>query len=830
MPFPKPAGFAVSLVSATVLAYQVLLVRLLTILLEHHFASLIISLALLGLGAAGTVVTLAGSRPFLSFDRAFPVACALFGVSLVPAFLGARHVPFNPLDLFWAPVQWAYFSTLCLVLWVPFFFGALGLALAFARFQKEPHRLYRFDLLGGAAGAVLMAAALWRWTPGACLEALTTVPCCAAALALSSGRRYGIAALLLLTGTVLPFLWPSDQLAPAVSQYKPLSYALDRPGARLVDERSSPLGWLAVVESPSIPFRHAPGLSLACPAEPPAQLGLFLDGDGPSPVTRYDGNRESLAYLDCLPTALPYGLLKRPQVLVPGAGGGTDVLAALYHGAAGVDALEFNPQTARLVREDYADFAGHLFRRENARLRVAEFRGFLRGRTRRYDLVQLSLLDSFQSSSGGGQAAGASTLYTVESMEECLEALKPGGWLAVTRWIKVPPRDSLKLFATALDALKNRSAPHPRRHLVLIRTARTTTLLVKSTPCTPAELRTARDFCRKRSFDLAYAPDMKPEEANRFNILARPWFYEGCRALAGDDREEFVRRYKFDIRPATDDRPYFFHFFKWGTFKEALALGKSGGWSLLDWGYPLLAAVVLQAALLGAVLILLPLLFLGPPAGGSRRGPLFLYFFCLGLAFLFVEATFIHKFHLFLNDPVTSLAAVLCAFLLFAGLGSGCSAPLARRLKSSRFSPETAAAALAVAAIVVVLLAQRLLLPYLFRLFASGGTLLKSSVAVLAAAPLAFFMGMPFPLGLSRTAERAPAWVPWAWGVNGFASVLSPLLATLLSVHRGFDTVLILAAGLYLTAVAALRRLAPERKERPGKIPSSKSESRRKSQ
>ena len=264
--------------------------------------------------------------------------------------------------------------------------------------------------------------------------------------------------------------------------------ALEVPNARVIEERSSPLGLLTVVESPTVPFRQAPGLSLANTQEPPAQLAVFTDGDSMVTITAYEGDPAEVAYLDRTTAALPYRILQRPRVLILGAGGGEQVLLALRAGATTVDAVEVNPQMIDLSRNRFADFAGGIFSRPNVYLHLAEARAFAATARERYDLIQIPLLYSFSAAAAGVQSLHENYTYTVEAMRDYLAALGPEGVVAVTRWLRVPPRDSLKLFATAIVALEAEGVAEPSRHLALIRSWKTAALLVaKIGPVTKAE-------------------------------------------------------------------------------------------------------------------------------------------------------------------------------------------------------------------------------------------------------------------------------------------------------------------------------------------------------
>ena len=787
---------AVGLVAAGVLAYEVLLARLFSIVQWYHFAYMVISIALLGYGASGTFLALLRGRLEARAPAAFAAFAALFGISAVACFGLAERLPFNALELIWDPRQLLWLGALYAILIVPFFCGAVCIGLALACFADPVGRIYRADLLGAGLGALGLLGLLFLVMPSRALELVGALGLLAAALVSFSTpgarlRALACAAAAVAMALALPSAWTALELSP----YKGLSQALRVPGAVVEVERSSPLGLLSAARSPQIPFRHAPGLSLNNLSEPAAQIGVFTDGEGLSPITAFDGDLEPLAYLDFTTAALPYHLLDRPEVLVLGAGGGAHVLLALYHDARRIEAVELNPQLVELVRERYADFAGNLYDRPEVRVRIGEARGFVAASDDRYELIQIPLLDAFAAAAAGTVSLNASFVYTIEAFETYLEHLAPGGYLAITRWLKLPPRDAAKLFLTALRALERHGVAEPARQLALIRSWETTTLLVKNGPLTVADTEAIRAFADARSFDLAYYPGMPATEANRYNLLQEPYFFEAAQALI-ESPEEFLARYKFDLRPATDDRPYFFDFFRWRALPELWTVSAQSGGALLDWGYLILAATLVQAALLSLVLVLLPL-WLGVetrPSGGRWR--IALYFGAIGLAFLFVEIASIQRFTLFLAHPLYAIGVVLAGFLLFAGLGSGAAPGLEQRLAGRGIG----ALALAIGAIVVLAIVYILALPPVFAALAGLPDLAKILLSLALIAPLAFFMGMPFPLALARLRADAPRLVPWAWAINGCASVLSAILATLLAMTFGTRAVVFVAAALYVGA------------------------------
>lgn len=791
---PRAPLISVALLSVTVLAYEILLMRLFSIIQWHHFAYMVISLALLGYGVSGTLVTLLRTRLLQHFAAVYTGSIIAFALSAVLCFLAAQQVPFNAELVLWDVRQPLWLLLMYLLLAVPFLCAATALALALMRYSHEIGRVYAFDLAGAGLGGLVVIGLLFRVTPLQVLTAIGLLALAAAAIGarevgLGGGRR--LALLIGAAAVVLSFggLHSELQLSP----YKALSQTLLIPGMRVIEQRSSPLGLLSVVESTQVPLRHAPGLSLLATQEPPAQLGVFTDGDGMTAITRDTGDRAALAWLDETTSALPYHLRDIGQALILGAGTGADVLQAGYHGVGHITAVELNPQVVALVRDRYAGFAGNLYQR--ATVRIEEARGFVAGSRGRYDLINIALLDAFGASAAGLYALNESYLYTVEALADYLAHLQPDGYLSITRWVSLPPRDTLKLFATALAALERRGTARPADHLLLIRSWQTATLLVGNAPFGAEEIERMKAFVQRWGFDLAWYPGMQAAEANRVNRLREPYFYQAAVRLAGAGRQQFLRDYKYALQPATDNRPYFFHFFKWRVLPEILALRGQGGMPLLEWGYLVLVATLLQALLASSVLILLPLLVLrrrtGGAANGVGRGRVFVYFTAIGLAFMFIEMAFIQRFTLLLHHPLYAVATTLTGFLVFAGLGSHWSQRWSQKRRQSR------GIAYAVVGIAGICLAWLALLHDWPATLMGWPLPVKVVLTLGMIAPLAFCMGLPFPLGLSCLAERTPEYLPWAWGVNGCASVISAVLATLLAIHLGFSAVLLMAVLLY---------------------------------
>lgn len=789
---PRPPLMAVALVSATALAYEILLMRLFSITQWHHFAYMIISLALLGYGVSGTFVTLFHQKLLANFQRNYLCCLLLFAVSTAICYLLAQEIQFNALEILWDIRQLGRLLLIYPLLVLPFFLAASSMAMALFRFRGQSAGIYAADLIGAGCGSLGVIALLYLMFPLNVLLVIVGMGATAAVIALIElKKKSAVFPLLIVLILLVLILQANRPLMPNISPYKSLAQALRIQGTRIAEQKSSPLGLISVVESLVIPWRYAPGVSLNSTVEPPEQLALFTDADGMTAITRFDGDFSKVAYLDQQTSALAYHLRPVDKALIVGVGGGSGLLQAGLHQVRQIEGLEMNPQMVA-IGKNLGEFSGTLFERTGTTMHTAEARGFLSQSKDRFDLIQIELLDSFNASSAGLYALHESYLYTIEALQEYLKHLSVGGFLSISRWVKVPPRDSLKLFATALDSLEKLGVESPEKRLLLIRGWQTSTMLIKNGIIAAGEIESLKNFCRQRFFDLAYYPGITSEEANRYNVLKEPYFYQGTQALISE-RADFVRRYKFNIAPATDDQPYFFHFLKPATIPEIIDLRDKGGLPFLEQSYLILVATLFQASFASVFLILLPLKFAkhipGPQRAMSRQ--IFLYFFLIGLGFMLLEIALMQKYLLFLHHPLFATSLVLTAFLVFAGLGSACSRDLGRNRQPEKVLGWALCLLIAISA------GSILLLDWFFALFLGQTIKVKMLLSIVMIAPLAFCMGMPFPLALDRLGKTAPELIPWAWGVNGCASVISAVLAILIAINFGFTIVILMAMIFY---------------------------------
>ena len=671
----RPELLAVALVAAGALAFEVLLTRLLAIVHWHHFAGMVISLALLGYGASGSLLAPLLDRLRPHAPLAFAGAATLFGVAAVAAVALAQAVPFNALEVVWTPRQWLWLALLYLLFAVPFFFAAACTGLALACFPAPVGRIYRSDLLGAGAGALAAVGLLAPAPPG---------PGAAAGRGVRAARRGDRAGAERAIGPrpSPPRWWPPPWWASRpegwpglrISPFKPLPQTLLVEGTSVVAERTSPIGLVQVVRSERIPFRIAPGLSLMNRQEPAPQLGLFVDGEGPTPITRFDGDFGPLAYLDATLAALPYRLLDRPaRVLLLGLGGGADLLLALRHDARSVDVVEPDGNVADLLRGELAGFAGAILDRPEVRLHVDAARRFASAAGEaEYDLIRL------EPRAGGGRSTLAENFATtVEAFAAYLRRLAPGGLLALPHPLRLPPRESLKLALTAMEALERlgaggaRPAPRPgprlgqrpaARPAHAVRGGRTSPRSKRSPRSSPSTSAGTRPCPARR-------PTASISWASRCSSTASPpWPVRTARPSSRTTPSTSAPRRTTGPTSSTSSAG--------ARCRRSGRRRAAGNAGLLDWGWPLQLATLGVAALFGLALILLPARVLARRADAGLRRATAAYFLLVGAGFMFTEIAAMQRLVLLFGHPVYAFAATLAAFLVFAGLGSGAAARL----------------------------------------------------------------------------------------------------------------------------------------------------------
>jgi hypothetical protein len=794
------------LLSASGLTFEINLTRLFSASQFYHFAFMIVSIALLGYGASGTVLAIFPGLGQKQPQRSLSLLSLATALSILGSYLLINQLPFDSFSIAWETKQIWILILHYVTLALPFFFGGMAVGLLLAAYPFLSSQTYAINLLGSALGCLLALLApsslggegvVVLSSGMVSLAALILVfdPRSIFSLAYSSLPRWRsiskqlipplVSSLLLLFAIIdlasrlngrQAIQWLDLHLSP----YKSLAYALQFPGAELIYQRWNSFSRVDMVRSPGI--HSYPGLSYRYMKPLPEEDGLTVDGDDLTPIVRPAQDLEFTGYM---PAAVAFHLRPQAEALVLEPRGGLDILVALALGARRVTAVEMNPLIIAA--------AGDIYHDSRLQLEIESCRSYLRRTTERFDVIVLSLASSYHPVRSGAYSLAEDYRYTVESFQDALSHLNPDGLLVVTRWLQTPPSESLRTFALAITALE-RSNGDPRTQVVALRGYNTATILVKNSHFTAVELQDIYKFESERAYDFIYAPSILPDETNRYNILPEPIYYQAFTTLLNTEpRTAFYDSYPFDVTPPTDDHPFFGHFFKWSQAGQILTeLGKT--WQPFGGaGYFVIVALLLLAVLLAVSLIILPAAFLGRRPSATRPVMIYLvYFGLIGFAFMQVEIPLIQRFILFLGQPAYAMTAVLFTLLFFSALGSRYSNHLSLRL--------------AIGFLVILLLAAHWLLSGLFQLTLGLPLVIRLGVTIIVIAPVGFLMGIPFPGGIRwmlRSHENSSQ-IPWIWAVNGAASVVSSVLAALLALSFGFSWVLSIGAFCYAAAWLAL--------------------------
>src|SRR5229473_2784960 len=770
-----------ALTSFAALLLELALTRLFSVVLFYHFAFLAISIALLGLGAGGVFAYLLKRRLVRFRTRAMAARLCMANAILVLAVLEiVLHVP---VALTVTGKNFLHLSVLYLTAALPFFLTGLLFSVVFARETWRVSRLYGADLCGGALACLAVVPLLnWIGGPNTILASALVMAAAAAVWAASSGARK-VAGTLMAAFVVLIAANHSNRLIDVV-------YAK------------------GMFRDPAwVEFARWNALSRVEVDRQNQAKAIVIDADASTYIMNCDlahwHGSEWEQDLMSAPPALANVLRPRGEFAIIGPGGGVDVLRAVANGSPSVTGIEINPIIATtIMRGRYADYALHLYERPEVHIHVTDGRSYLRSTPQKFDVVQMTLVDTWASTAAGAFALSENNLYTVEAFREYFEHLKPDGMIAITRWEFKQPREALRVVSVAMEALRHLGISNPAQHFIIAsdgpleEDGRPVLVLAKRSPFTSEEEAAIRAH-------LQMYPNLVP-----LYLPSSPQGNPFSQLIASNDPYSFARGYEFNVAPVTDNAPFFFF-----TLKTAQILDEELQQGV-DWKVNL-GVVVLGMVLLISLAAVLAFLIIPMAVRGSRRSqralPL-LYFVAIGLGYILVEIAFIQRFVLFLGHPTYALTVVIFLLLLSSGAGS---------LASRRWLSSTSRGWLPLVVIGAAILLYVFVLPAILSALVGLPFTIKLLVSAVLLVPLGFVMGMPFPTGLHALAgppvpnfvrsSSATGLVPnlseanaveWAWALNAASSVLGSVLAMVIAIHFGMNVTLACGAAAYVLALA----------------------------
>jgi SAM-dependent methyltransferase len=769
--------FAIFVLASATLSYQILITRFFSVMLYYHFAFAAISLAMLGLTRGAMEVynkpdRYAPERVGLEFAR----HASWFAVTGVGAMIAFLCVPLViPED--YVKVALAI-TTVAFVR--PFTESGVCITLLLTRLPYSGGWLYAADLAGAALGCLGVIFVLLVVDPVSATLGIGALVAAAGWIVvrdsadIRSLRLSGAVALTLaVVATVhtglevsgnshLGVFWAkgTQQMGTLFERWNTYS----RVRVTALGE-IAPFGW---------GIAHTPETKID-------QNHLDIDADAATVITRFDGDISKLSYLQDDVINAAYLVQPPADVAVVGVGGGRDILSGLFFGAKHIRGIEINPAIFEVLTDKFADFSGHLDRQPGVSLVNAEARSYINHSSDRYDLVQISLIDTWAATAAGGLTLTENRLYTVEAWDDFYRALKPGGLLSVSRWYdtEVHRGEFYRLVAIAASALQRQgvSAAELAHHVVALNVGNIVTVITRPDAFTDAQWQAARTRLLARGFKILMGPDVA------FDTVTST-------LMSGKADAAFFASLPENITASTDDNPFFFYTARF----ENLAGRPSSAFTNNNAAVSMTVMLIVVALCACGYYIIIPFVRLARRMPLAVLTPPVTYFCAIGMGFMLIEISQMQRLMVFLGHPVYGLAVVLFTILLFGGLGSA---------TLGAHAPRSATVIARVVALLTTLVVAGLLTPLLTTWARSEATDMRILLSVLLLAPPAFCMGMMFPLGLSIW-RRHSELHPFFWSANGITSMFASVLGMALSIEFGIANTYALGACFYVVCALML--------------------------
>ncbi len=797
-PAQRPFLLGLFVVTAVTLALEVLVTRLLSVITWYSLAFLVIGMGLFGL-TAGAV------RVYLRPERYAP---AVLGAQLArDALWLAVAIPVSYVLLLVVPLRVEPVAT-TVVLFVlfaatislPFIAAGAIVAASLTRSGLPVGRIYAVDLAGAALGAPLVPALLERLDAGSAILAMSVLAALASVAYARSGRdlagvRRGLVVALVLAGVTAANASGTHGLVPLWVK----GHSEER--SKLALEAWNSHSRIQIFKEwtgPAVFWGRG-----TCPAEEVRQRWITIDGDAGTALYRADPDIASMRFLACDVTAAVHQLRPRGSMAIIGVGGSRDLQTALMFGHTPVTGIELNGRLLDILRSPLGAPA-RIAERADVRLIHDDGRSWMARTDEKFAVIQMSLVDTWASTGAGAHALGENGLYTVEAWKTFLSRLEPGGIFSVSRWHQGGTEDeTTRLVALATAALLERGVSNPRRHIALVAIGLVATILVSVDPLTDADVARLDNVQQRLGYEVLLAPGPHGPLGAAAEVLAP--------IVSSRTRAELDARTLgpiFDLRPPTDDRPFFFNLLRTRAWFYDLPEEAGGTIEGNRRATMTLALAFFASLLLVAVAIVVPIALRRRAERASavearRPNPSLVaagiaYFATIGVAFMLAEIGLLQRLGIVLGHPIYSLVVVLASLVGAAGVGSWLSdhLPLHRAPYCFVFPVVTAC------------------------LLAGLGHFLPQWSPVLAAAPLTeriafsagissvlgLALGMAFPSGMRIFGPTLAEETPWLWGINGVGGVLASSGGIILAHEYGLSWLFVASAVGYLLLLPLIAR------------------------
>lgn len=776
------------------LMYEVLITRIFSVTTGNHFGFLAISIAMFGISLGGIAIYVKPN--FFSHDKTeqqISCSAAAFALFSVLAILFHIYCPF----LIASASSDIVIST-ALFAWMPvallaFIASGIGIALCLTRFPQRVNSLYASDLAGAAIGCLSVIVTLKYVDAIADVFLVAAIALLSALCFATTSKQMKVACVVgtvLFAGLTAFQGWSYSRQTPLVS----IRWSKGKLEGEKVFQLWNSFSRIRVFGEPYALTRvDVSGLSNKHADNAVAHsLYLDIDGGAGTPILEFKGgNVEPVRFLEYEISNFAYHLRKDSDVLVIGMGGGKDVLSALLTKQKHVTAVEINDNIIKAVCEQFGAYTGPLSANPKVSIVNDEARSYVTRSKDKFDIIQISMIDTWAATASGAHVLSEANLYTIESFRTLLNHLNKNGILTVSRWYaKGTPAEFYRLTALAGATLKGMGVQHPENNMIAIRNISKLdnspdgvgTLLVSPDPFSATEIASAQEWAKEMGFDLLYAPG-HPEEP----IIAK--------LAAGEAPASAAPSVPFNLKPSTDDNPFFFQ-----TLSLPHFFSLQGMENNMNFGNVLVGIMLLFTTFATAVLcyfcIRIPYVMTADKQVVKAAAPLFLYFFAIGAGYMLVEMSQIQRLTLYLGHPVYGLSVVLFALLLSTGLGS---------FMSQKWFVGKEKTGLAI--ILSMLAVYAVVSPFVFGATNLDSTPVRIAVAIASLMPVGAVLGFAFPIGMKAVLSHNESLAPWLWGINGAASVFCSVLAVIIAMFGSISASFITGMVCYAGALLAFKML-----------------------
>ncbi|MBK9926612.1 MAG: hypothetical protein IPP66_15155 [Anaerolineales bacterium] len=790
----RPSYLGLFTTTLATLMFENLLTRIFSVTMWYHFAFMAVSIAMFGMTLGAIIVYL--SRSQFTPERIkkhLATTALLFSITIIISFLIHINVPIN---------SWTasiYLPLTFVLISIPFIFAGINTCLILTKAPTQIGKLYAADLAGAAVGCILFIYIL-EITDGPTAVFITAFIASLGAVFYSIDVESQFLKRVTQIGSIFLLIFVFIQMTLGNNQPSLIRLKWIKGGfeSAPILEKWNSFSRVRVYGEPNTP--RPPfgwGISQVYPQERTTNYVMVdIDSHAGTPIASFDGNFDKVDYLKFDVTNMVHYIRKDADVLVIGAGGGRDILSALAFGQHSVTGVEINENIIEILTQDYGEYSGHLDKYPNVNIVNDEARSYIARSEKKYDIIQVSLIDTWAATASGAFVLTENSLYTTEGWDIFFQHIKPNGIITFSRWyFNDLPSEMYRLTVLASKALQEQGIENPRNHILIIRNAYTQTgddlpdgvgtILVSLEPFTSSDIKMIEETANKMDFDVILTPD-----------YAADTNFEHITSTA--DADAFIANFPLNITAPTDNNPFFFQMLRLQDFLNASFYSQGVmGFNII--AVNALGILLVTVILLSLIFIISPILLTSKKLTVSKNVhtiPLSIFFACIGLGFMLIEISQLQRLTVFLGHPTYSLSVVLFSLLLSSGIGSFLTPRASTNLISSIRNR--------MLALLCVISLFGLVTPSVIGLFDGAITPVRIFIAVLILFPMGLFMGMAFPIGMNIASGYAESLTPWFWGTNGSMSVVASVLTVVISINSGISTSFWVGFGCYLIAFISI--------------------------